>query len=547
MTGQIMLLRKLSLAPRSAFCFGFFCLLILGLGFLSARQASILNQAEQKVELNIVPNISLWGAIQLDLMSLRNSNSKLRNPVEPETVKTESLKNVRLVKESLHGTLDSMAPLAITPDGKAALDSVKENILAYEAVEEKYLAIIASKDFPAATLFSDVEIRAVNVKVMSSLEALKAVNERNAREIGNEAAAAYSRALSLVFTVVIVALITSVLFAWLFTRSLIGPVNHSLNIAGRIANNDLSEEIKADGNDEMGRLVVSLSVMQANLRTAMTKIGDSAIQLAATSEEMHAVTEDASKGLLRQSDEIEMAAAAVTQMSFAVDGMASNAAQAFNAATQANTTALDGRNKVDATVEAISLMVCNVQSTSDDVKGLAAMAFDISKVLDVIRSIAEQTNLLALNAAIEAARVGDAGRGFAVVADEVRALAHRTHESTREIEQMISDIQSGTSDALRSMDQSSLQAGKTLTLAQEAGASLVEITESIKQVNDRNMLIASAAEEQSHAARKVDQSLISIRDLATQTAAGSHQTASSSGELSMLAVDLSQLVKSFKM
>jgi methyl-accepting chemotaxis protein len=547
MTGQIMLLRKLSLAPRSAFCFGFFCLLILGLGFLSARQASILNQAEQKVELNIVPNISLWGAIQLDLMSLRNSNSKLRNPVEPETVKTESLKNVRLVKDSLHGTLDSMAPLAITPDGKAALDSVKENILAYEAVEEKYLAIIASKDFPAATLFSDVEIRAVNVKVMSSLEALKAVNERNAKEIGNEAAAAYSRALSLVFTVVIVALITSVLFAWLFTRSLIGPVNHSLNIAGRIANNDLSEEIKADGNDEMGRLVVSLSVMQANLRTAMTKIGDSAIQLAATSEEMHAVTEDASKGLLRQSDEIEMAAAAVTQMSFAVDGMASNAAQAFNAATQANTTALDGRNKVDATVEAISLMVCNVQSTSDDVKGLAAMAFDISKVLDVIRSIAEQTNLLALNAAIEAARVGDAGRGFAVVADEVRALAHRTHESTREIEQMISDIQSGTSDALRSMDQSSLQAGKTLTLAQEAGASLVEITESIKQVNDRNMLIASAAEEQSHAARKVDQSLISIRDLATQTAAGSHQTASSSGELSMLAVDLSQLVKSFKM
>ncbi|MDR6928577.1 methyl-accepting chemotaxis protein [Pseudomonas sp. BE134] len=547
MNGQIMLLRKLSLAPRSAFCFGFFCLLIVGLGFLSARQASILNQAEQKVELNIVPNISLWGSIQLDLMSLRNSNSKLRNPVEPETVKTESLKNVRLVIESLHGTLASMTPLAVTPDGKAALDSIKENVLAYEAVEEKYLAIVASKDFPAATVFSDVEIRAVNVKVMSSLQALKEINERNAREIGNEAAEAYSRALTLVFTVVIVALITSVLFAWLFTRSLIVPVNHSLNIAGRIANNDLSEEIKADGKDEMGRLVVSLSVMQANLRTAMTKISDSAIQLAATSEEMHAVTEDASRGLLRQSDEIEMAAAAVTQMSSAVDGMASNAAQAFNAATQANTTALDGRNKVDATVEAISLMVCNVQSTSDDVKGLAAMAFDISKVLDVIRSIAEQTNLLALNAAIEAARVGEAGRGFAVVADEVRALAHRTHESTREIEQMISDIQSGTTDALRSMDQSSLQAGKTLTLAQEAGASLVEITESIKQVNDRNMLIASAAEEQSHAARKVDQSLVSIRDLATQTAAGSHQTASSSGELSMLAVDLTQLVKSFKM
>lgn len=542
-----MFLRKLSLAPRSAFCFGFFCFLILGLGFLSVRQASTLNQAEQKVELNIVPNISLWGSVQLDLMSLRNSNSKLRNPIEPETVKVESLKNVQLVKESLHGTMARMTQLAVTPEGKAALDSVKESILAYETVEETYLAIIASKDFPAATVFSDVEIRAINGKVMSSLQAMKDINEQNAQRIGNEAAAAYERTLTLVLTVVIVALITSALFAWLFARSLIVPVNHSLIIAGRIANNDLSEEIKADGDDEMGRLVVSLSVMQANLRSAMTKIRDSAIQLAATSEEMHAVTEDAAKGLLRQSDEIEMAAAAVTQMSSAVDGMASNAAQAFNAATQANTTALDGRNKVDATVEAISLMVCNVQSTSDDVKGLAAMAFDISKVLDVIRSIAEQTNLLALNAAIEAARVGEAGRGFAVVADEVRALAHRTHESTREIEQMISDMQTGTTGALRSMEQSSLQAGKTLVLAQEAGASLVEITESIKQVNDRNMLIASAAEEQSHSTRKVDQSLVSIRDLATQTAAGSHQTASSSGELSMLAVDLSQLVKSFRM
>ncbi|WP_428846573.1 methyl-accepting chemotaxis protein [Pseudomonas moorei] len=286
--------------------------------------------------------------------------------------------------------------------------------------------------------------------------------------------------------------------------------------------------------------------MQANLRGAITQIRDSSTQLAATSEEMHAVTEDASRGLLRQNDEIEMAATAVTEMSSAVDEVANNAVETSKAAAQTSMTAINGRNAVDETVAAINLMVSNVQATSADVKELAMMASDISKVLDVIRAIAEQTNLLALNAAIEAARAGEAGRGFAVVADEVRALAHRTQQSTREIEQMVSSIQTGTSDAVTSMDQTSVQAGKTLSLAQAAGAALVEITESIMHINERNLLIATAAEEQSQVARQVDQSLVSIRELSTQSAAGSHQTSAASGELSMLAVDLNHLVKRFK-
>jgi methyl-accepting chemotaxis protein len=175
------------------------------------------------------------------------------------------------------------------------------------------------------------------------------------------------------------------------------------------------------------------------------------------------------------------------------------------------------------------------------------MAVDISKVLDVIRAIAEQTNLLALNAAIEAARAGEAGRGFAVVADEVRALAHRTQVSTQEIEQMIGDIQAGTGNAVASMDQTTVQAEKTLRLAEAAGQALAEITESITQINERNLLISTAAEEQAQVAREVDRSLISIRDLSTQTAAGSHQTSIVSAELSKLAVGLHGLVERFRL
>ncbi|WP_442964500.1 methyl-accepting chemotaxis protein [Pseudomonas sp. MMS21 TM103] len=285
--------------------------------------------------------------------------------------------------------------------------------------------------------------------------------------------------------------------------------------------------------------------MQQSLREALNQIGDSSAQLATTSKQLNTVTEDASRCLQRQNDEIEMAATAVNEMSAAVDEVALNAASAAQAAAQSGIATSHGRKQVDATASAITNMVLSVQSSSDDIKGLALQANDIGKVLDVIRAIAEQTNLLALNAAIEAARAGEAGRGFAVVADEVRALAHRTQQSTHEIEQMVATIQIGTDKAVMSMERTSTQAGATLQLAQAAGLALVEITDSITQINDRNLMIAAATEQQAQVAREVDRNLMSIRDLSSQSATGSHQTSTASGELSQLSGQLHRLVQRF--
>ncbi|WP_420893490.1 methyl-accepting chemotaxis protein [Pseudomonas orientalis] len=242
-----------------------------------------------------------------------------------------------------------------------------------------------------------------------------------------------------------------------------------------------------------------------------------------------------------------MAATAVNEMSAAVEEVARNASAASEAATRSNSAAIAGRARVDETVEAISLMVSSVGDASNEVQGLAVMATDISKVLDVIRAIAEQTNLLALNAAIEAARAGEAGRGFAVVADEVRALAHRTQTSTSEIEQMITSIQKGTGAAVSAMSNTNTQAQKTLDTARGAGSALVEITETIDDITERNVLIATASEEQAQVAREVDRSLVSIRDLSSQASEGSNQTALASSELSKLAVELNRMVNQFRL
>ncbi|WP_434060034.1 methyl-accepting chemotaxis protein [Pseudomonas fulva] len=292
-------------------------------------------------------------------------------------------------------------------------------------------------------------------------------------------------------------------------------------------------------------MLSALHQMQENLRQTIGHIADSSNQLASAAEEMASVTEESSRGLVRQNDEVNQAATAVTEMSAAVDEVARNAAEAADASQRTHALASAGIDNVARTLKAIQDLTQNVGNTSGQVQQLSARAQDISKVVEVIRAIAEQTNLLALNAAIEAARAGEQGRGFAVVADEVRALAHRTQQSTQEIEQMIGGIQNDSVQAVRAMEHSQQMASDSTAVAQNADSSLQQIAEAITLINERNILIATAAEEQAQVAREIDRNIISIRELSTQSADGASQTAMASGEVSKLAVGLNRVVGEF--
>ncbi|WP_408581958.1 MULTISPECIES: methyl-accepting chemotaxis protein [Pseudomonas syringae group] len=288
-----------------------------------------------------------------------------------------------------------------------------------------------------------------------------------------------------------------------------------------------------------------MKTMQDKLRDTLQGISGSATQLASAAEELNAVTDESARGLVQQNNEIEQAATAVNEMTSAVEEVARNAVSTSQASRNAATSAGDGRDLVQETVSAIERMSGDVKDTSELIINLASESRDIGKVLDVIRGLADQTNLLALNAAIEAARAGEAGRGFAVVADEVRALAHRTQQSTSEIERMIGSIQSGTEQAVSSMRNSTERAESTLNIAKGAGMALNTINVAVEEINERNMVIASAAEEQAQVAREVDRNLVNIRDLSAQSTTGANQTSAASTELSRLAVDLNSMVSRF--
>ena len=222
-------------------------------------------------------------------------------------------------------------------------------------------------------------------------------------------------------------------------------------------------------------------------------------------------------------------------MTAAVDEVARNASATAQASRATDVATQTGQARVIETLESLSGLAAGISTTADRVQDLASSVSSINRVLEVIRSIAEQTNLLALNAAIEAARAGEAGRGFAVVAEEVRALAFRTQQSTGEIEHMVSELRSVATQTLLSMQQSTERVHSTLGIAQEADLALQQVTGAVDSINQMNLVIANASEEQAQVSREIDRNLISIRDLSAQTSAGAVQIHATSEELSRLA------------
>ena len=233
-------------------------------------------------------------------------------------------------------------------------------------------------------------------------------------------------------------------------------------------------------------------------------------------------------------------------MTSAIEEVARNAVSTSQTAAASDNLSKKSRQQVHENIEGTQSMTADIQGSAECIQNLAHEVRNISRVLDVIRSVSEQTNLLALNAAIEAARAGEAGRGFAVVADEVRTLAYRAQESTCEIEQIIASVQSTAEQAVGAMHASSSKAQVALNMTQASGVVLEEVFAAIGQINERNLVIASAAEEQAQVAREVDSNLVAIRDLSAKSSEGAQQTNTASIQLTRLAEELSGLVGRFR-
>lgn len=332
------------------------------------------------------------------------------------------------------------------------------------------------------------------------------------------------RSSSIIYTAI--GVILSIICLSFLIRALMRPLGTLNEAIKDVASGqgDLTKRLDTNTDKEFAELAKGFNTFTETLQKQIIQskaIGSEIMR----GTEMNVVSANESAEAMRsQLQELEQLATAMNEMAVTATEVANNAQGAASAAKEADDATTEGSHVVSDTTISIDNLSARIDQAVKEVQGLESATANIETILKVINDIADQTNLLALNAAIEAARAGESGRGFAVVADEVRTLAQRTQESTTEIRSMIEQLQAGASSVSAAMAESKTTAVDAVDKAQAANTALERIRDSIQQISDMNLQIASAAEEQSLVAEEINNNTVKIKDLSTQVSDAAENT-----------------------
>jgi methyl-accepting chemotaxis protein len=346
------------------------------------------------------------------------------------------------------------------------------------------------------------------------------VREANAVADGlfQSAESSFSAVLWTVIGALIVGIAVAAGAALWVARSLLGSIGHANATASRLAQGDLSVDVKRHTDDEMGDLLEALGKSVVSFRDALRVVHSSSNSIHTASGEVSSGNNDLSIRTEQQSSNLQQTAAAMEQLTSTVQASASNAREANTLAGTATEVALRGGTAVNDVVQTMQ----QIQASSQK----------IAEIIGVIDGIAFQTNILALNAAVEAARAGEQGRGFAVVASEVRSLAQRSAQAAKEIKGLIGESVDRVSAGTRLVD--------------NAGQTMQEIVAQVKRVSMLIGEIASAAQEQSSGIGQVNEAVTQLDQMTQQNAALVEQSAAAAESLKDQATNLARAVSAFK-
>ena len=341
-----------------------------------------------------------------------------------------------------------------------------------------------------------------------------------------------------------VVVIVYILFLRMIRRRLADLANKFNDVS--TGDGDLQRRINVKGNDGIDVLGRIFNGFIEKLQGIMSQVMSDSSNLVDVASHLNTISASSNQSAMQQQAQIEQVATAMNEMSATATEVATNARLAADSAQSAEQDVNSGMDVVSETVSSINSLASEVERANEVIRTLQSDSEEIGTVLDVIKGIAEQTNLLALNAAIEAARAGEQGRGFAVVADEVRTLASRTQESTEEIQKMIERLQSGANDAVDVMEESHIQARNSVDQASKTGDALRKITSAVNTINQMNLQISNAAEQQTAVAHEIDVSLNQINQASHESVSNAGEASQESENLSQLAAHLQELMNQFK-
>jgi methyl-accepting chemotaxis protein len=453
------------------------------------------------------------------------------------------------VKIDLAQQVEQMESALTTDKGRSLMQNVRQQAQEMTAITDKEVSLRKqSRTYEASDLAFSPRAEAVSAEISGTTKQLEQIED----EVGKAADASQQStqlaARNATVSLVLCGLLAGVVTAILIARSVSAGFSGMLEMVQQIADNNLAmEDLEIRTDDQIGDACQALNRMKNSLRQMIVSISETASRLVTAAEELSATASLQAEGADRHLKEAAEVAGAMEGMNASVQQVSASSGRAAEDSSRAAETARQGGSIVDRTLNKMRAISESVSSTAARVEELGKRSDEIGRIIKVIDEIADQTNLLALNAAIESARAGDQGRGFAVVANEVRKLAERTSAATKEIAQMVANIQTGSQCAVEAMQSGTREVEEGLTTTAQAGDALKQIIQTSEHVGEMITQIAQAASNQSRTSQEINRNMDQIARLVRESTSGAQGSAEACHELSALAVNLTKIVGSFRL